>query len=173
MPHYGTTTGADAYHLASGNTAWSGTEADKAAALTRASAYVDSLALGKRTSGTTYTMFAGTKTGGRDQELAWPRTGAYDADGTDISATSVPYEVVYATYEAALRELTQPGYLSPDYVPAQSIKREKVDVLETEYNAPSADMTNPMQPVTTLVQSMLAPLLVVSATSSSVGVMVV
>ena len=172
MAHYGTTAGADAYHLEYGNAAWTGTEADKTAALTRASAYVDSLALRKRSNGTTYTMFGGAKAGGREQSLAWPRIGAVDVDGAAVDPVSVPLEVEYATYEAALRELAQPGYLSPDYVPAQTIKREKVDVLETEYAGAGADVDNPQQPVATLVQAMIAPLLV-AWSGSDVGVMVV
>lgn len=57
-------------------------------------------------------------------------------------------------------------------MPAQTIKREKVDMLETEYAGAGADVDNPQQPVATLVQAMLAPLLV-AWNGSDVGVMVV
>ena len=172
MANYGTIEGADAYHLAAGNTAWAGTNDAKLAALVRASQYVDTLAVAKRKNGSTYTCFNGVKTGGRDQLLAWPRAGAYDVDCTDIAPDVVPIEVEYATYEAALRELVQPGYLSPDYVPASVIKREKVDVLETEYFGASGGTENPQQPVATLVRNIIAPLLVAWG-GQDVGVMVV
>lgn len=172
MANYGTLAGADAYHLAAGNTAWTGADGVKLAALVRASQYVDTLAIAKRKNGSTYTMFGGVKTGGRDQELAWPRTGATDVDGLNLDDMDVPYEVENASYEAALRELVQPGYLSPDYVPAQVIKREKVDVLETEYMGASGGTENPQQPVATLIRGIIAPLLVAWG-GQDVGVMAV
>lgn len=172
MANYGTIEGADAYHLAAGNTAWIGADGVKLAALVRASQYVDTLALARRKNGSIYTRFNGTKRSGREQVLAWPRNGAYDVDCTDIPSDSVPIEVEHATYEAALRELVQPGYLSPDYVPAQVIKREKVDVLETEYMGASGGTENPQQPVATLIRGIIAPLLVAWG-ANDVGVMVV
>jgi hypothetical protein len=170
--NYGTIAGADAYHLAHGNTAWTGSDADKLSALTRASFYVDTLALAQRKNGSVYTRFGGVKATGRDQVLAWPRFGAYDVDGTEIPDDAVPIEAEYAAYEAALRELVQPGYLSPDYVPAQAIRREKVDVLETEYAAAPAGVDNPAKPIAETVRAMLSPLLVAWG-ANDVGVVVV
>lgn len=170
MANYGTIAGADSYHLSAGSDTWTGTDTDKLTALTRASAYVDGLALRKRTNGSSYTMFAGIKALGRVQELAWPRIGAVDVDGSEIDPEDVPFEIEYATYEAALRELVTPGYLTPDYVPSTLIKREKVDVLETEYATPTGD--NPTSPVVGLVMSMIAPLLVKWGASDA-GVIVV
>ena len=95
MANYGTVSGADAYHLDAGNAAWTGSDADKLAALTRASAYVDSLALRKRKNGNVCTMFGGTKLGGRDQVLAWPRIGAIDVDGLEVPSSNVPFEGIY------------------------------------------------------------------------------
>lgn len=172
MAYYGTVLGADAYHLAAGNTAWTGTNDAKLAAMTRGSQYADTLALRQRKNGSVYTMFGGVKATGRDQLLAWGRIGACDIDGTPIPDGVVPIEVEHATYEAALRELVQPGYLSPDYVPAQVIKREKVDVLETEYMGASGGTENPQQPVATLIRNIIAPLLVAWG-GQDVGVMVV
>lgn len=172
MANYGTLAGADAYHLAAGNAAWTGADGVKLAALVRASQYADALALRQRKNGSTYTMFGGVKAAGRDQLLAWGRIGAYDIDGTPIPDGVVPIEMEHAAYEAALRELVQPGYLSPDYVPAQVIKREKVDVLETEYMGASGGTENPQQPVATLVRNIIAPLLVAWG-GQDVGVMVV
>ena len=170
MANYGTVDGADSYHLSAGTDTWTGTDAAKLAALVRASVYVDGLALRKRTNGSSYTMFSGVKALGRAQELAWPRIGAVDVDGSDIDSDVVPFEIEYATYEAALRELTTPGSLMPDYVPTTLIKREKVDVLETEYVAPTGD--NPTSPVLGVVLSIIAPLLVKWGASDA-GVLVV
>lgn len=154
--YYGTIANADEYHTARGNTAWTGTDPAKLAALTRASQYID--AMGQRDG---LSLFPGTKTDGRAQVLAWPRTGATDWSGAAILPDEVPVEVLYSTYEAALRELVTPGSLSPDYVPGAQVKREKVDVLETEYMG-TADGVNPVRPVVSIVMDMLAPVMVPS-----------
>jgi len=154
---YGTEVDADDYHTARGNAAWAtGTGPDKLAALIRASQYIDGL--GQRDG---LSLFPGTKTDGRAQVLAWPRTGAADWSGAAILPDEIPVEVQFATYEAALRELTAPGSLRPDYVPGQQIKREKVDVLETEYVAP-AEGVNPVRPVVSVVMDMLAPVMMLA-----------
>ena len=152
--YYGTEAGADDYHDARGNTAWAaGSSPDKLAALTRASQYIDG-----RGQCDGLSLFPGTKTGGRAQVLVWPRTGAVDWSGAAILPDEVPVEVQFATYEAALRELAAPGSLNPDYVPAQQVKREKVDVLETEYVG-AAEGVNPVRPVVSVVMDMLAPVM--------------
>jgi hypothetical protein len=151
--YYGSVALADAYHTSRGNGAWAGLSAAKLSALIRASAYVDGLAQKTFKSGRIGTLFPGTKTGGRAQVLAWPRSGATDIDGTEIDDDSVPVEVLNATYEAALREVVEAGSLSPDYVPSSQIKREKVDVLETEYF--QADP----RPVVVIVRELLGPVM--------------
>lgn len=159
---YGTVTDANTYHVARGNASWAGSDTDKQAALVRASAYVDSLGLDGSLS-----LFPGTKTGGRAQLRAWPRTGAYDIDGIAIAADSVPLEVENATYESALRELAAPGSLNPDYTPGAQVKREKVDVLETEYQTVAAGV-NPVRPVVTTVLDLLRPVMVCGALAGAV-----
>ena len=156
MDHYGSVADADAYHLAMGNAAWTGSDTVKTAALVRASLYVDSLGL-KQTACGTVTLWPGRKVGGRNQALQWPRTGAKDRDGEAVG-TAVPLEIEQATYEAALRELVSPGSLRPDYVAAEQVTREKVGPIEVEY-AESAEGTNPTQPVVSVINAMLAPLL--------------
>lgn len=151
--YYGSEANADQYHSARGNTTWAGSSADKLAALTRASQYVDGIGQYEGMS-----LFPGVKTGGRAQIPAWPRTGATDFSGAAILPDEVPIEVQYATYEAALRELVTPGSLSPDYVPGTQVKREKVDVLETEYAVPAAGV-NPVRPVVSVVMDLLAPVM--------------
>lgn len=167
--YYGTVAGADAYHLARGNTAWTGATLLKQAALLRASVYVDSLGRKQLKSGTWVTLFPGTKTGGRAQVRDWPRTNAFDIGGNAIDAGTVPIEVEQATYEAALREVATPGSLSPDYVPASLVKREKAGPWEEEYFGP-ADGINPNQPILSIVLALLAP---VMRSSFGLAIMVV
>lgn len=157
---YGTVAGADAYHAARANSAWTGDDTAKQAALIRASAYIDGKYQRQNSCGRWESMFTGAKTGGRAQELQWPRTGATDNEGTVIPSAEVPAEIEKATYEAALRELVTPGSLSPDYVASEAIKRQKVDVLEIEYQATAdADGGIPTRPVVTVVDELVAPLL--------------
>ena len=61
--------------------------------------------------------FPGYKVGQREQEREWPRNGATDIYGYNVDPTVPPREIIYATYEAALRELASPGTLSMDYTP--------------------------------------------------------
>lgn len=162
MSNYGTVAGADSYHAARGNNAWSGwAESAKLSALTRASTYVDGLGQRRLSNMRFISLFPGTPTGGRLQELAWPRSDATDMSGVVIDPATVPREVEYATYEAALRELQTPGILSPDYRPGSIVKREKLDVIETEYQpvADSGDGKSPVRPVLTVVADLLAPVM--------------
>jgi hypothetical protein len=123
-------TGADAYisladaealYLDRFGSAWSGTDAEKEAAIRRATSYVDSL------------NFVGTPANGRDQALAWPREDATDRDGEDIAKTELPREVERATGILAFAELTTPGILTPEIDRTAITKREKVGSIEVEY----------------------------------------
>lgn len=157
---YGTVASADAYHSARANSAWAGDEVAKQAALIRASAYIDGKFQSQNSCGRWESLFSGSKTGGRGQSLQWPRTGSTDNEGHAIPSTEVPIEIEQATYEAALREIVTPGSLSPDYVAAGAIKRQKVDTLEIEYQAsPSVVGGVPTRPVITVVDELVAPLL--------------
>lgn len=126
------------YHVARGNTAWAeATAADQEAAVLRAMAFIEGLPwLGRKTA---YT-----------NPLRWPRADVVDDEGYDIPSDDVPAGVVQALAEAALRELTSPGVLLPDMERGGQVKREKIDVLETEYadGAPSS----------TTVTAVMAPL---------------
>lgn len=172
MENYGTLAGADAYHSVRGNAAWTGADAAKLAALVRASTFIDGMGQRPLKSGAYTSLYPGTKTGGRPQLLAWPRTDATDQDGVDIDPVTVPAEVERATYEAALREIAEPGSLSPDYVAAQQIKREKVDVLETEYLAPQGtpNAPNPARPVVSVVLDILTPVMTRPTLTTGIGV---
>ncbi|SDT52679.1 DnaT-like ssDNA-binding protein [Pseudomonas prosekii] len=160
MPEfYGTVAEADAYHQARANVGWTGDDVAKQAALIRASVYIDGKYQAQSTCGRWESLFSGTKTGGRAQPLQWPRTGATDNEGHAIPPNEVPIEIEQATYESALREIAVPGSLSPDYVASGAIKRQKVDVLEIEYQTASTGSGVPTRPVITVVDELVAPLL--------------
>lgn len=149
MPdHYGTIAGADAYHSARLNAGWTGDDTAKTAALIRASSWIDA----------TYgARFDGIRSGGREQLLAWPRTNARDGSGEAISSDAVPIEVERAVYEAALRELTTPGSLSPDIIPGSIKKKVRVEgAVEVEY---AAGRAKDMMPILAAVDGLLASLL--------------
>lgn len=80
-------------------------------------------------------MFPGRKTGGRSQEREWPRTGASDEEGYAIDSVTVPIEVEYATYEATLRDMNQPGILSTDYTPNKYKRAAVAGAVSVEYAA--------------------------------------
>lgn len=143
---------ADAYHLSRNNTAWaegaSSPDTDREGALIRATQWLDA---------TYRSRFPGAKVGGRSQSLQWPRTGAVDADGNTIADDEIPTEIMQATCEAALRELSSPGSLSPDYNNSQRVVSEKVGDLAVTYSdsASAADMT----PVFSIIDGILEGLL--------------
>lgn len=154
---YGTIAGADAYALSIGNTAWGALTTDaKNAALVRGSLYVDSYA--KRYIGDDYKCwftFIGGKTGGWAQEREWPRSGI-----PGLADNVVPAQIEYATYEAAIREATNPGSLNPDIDPASVVKREKVDVLEVEYAVSNNANGSSLLPIIPAIDSLLATFLI-------------
>jgi len=162
MSYYGTIAGGDDYHTARGNNAWvTADSGQKTAALIRASLFVDGLGQRRLPNMRFISLFPGVPTGGRAQELAWPRTGASDMNGVAIDADTVPREVEQATYEGALREIVEPGSLSPDYRPGSVVKSERLDVIQTEYLPPvdTGDGKSPVRPVVTVVADLLAPVM--------------
>lgn len=117
---YGTVAGADAYHLARGNSAvWDAGDVDdveKTAALLLASEWID-FNYGP--------SFDGYKTENRDQLREWPRTDAYDQWGVLIAG--VPPEIERATYEVALQQIRQNGSLFKTWIASKDIKSVSVD----------------------------------------------
>lgn len=156
---YGTLVDAGTYHADRGNVAWAaGSAPDRTAALVRATDYIDGRYRHRLKSGRWQSMFPGERTAGRGQANEWPRTGATDYDGNEIASDEVPIEVKHATYEAALRELTVPGSLSPDFVPSGQVIREKVDVVEIGYAAPvPTGNSTPNRPVIPMIDEIIAP----------------
>lgn len=168
---YGTVAAADAYHAARANAAWTGDDVAKQAALIRASVYIDGRYRKLLASGVWQSLFPGVKTEGRGQAREWPRTGAEDYEGHAIPSDQVPVEVEQATYEAALRELVEPGSLSPDFVAASTVKRQKVGPIEEEFSvAAGADGAASVRPVISIIDEMIAPLLVARYTLPAVFV---
>lgn len=173
MAIYGSVTEADAYHLARGNTGWTGSPEAKEAALQRATDYVDGRYRRMTGGGCWVSMFRGKRTAGRDQDLEWPRTGATDSEGNEIPDDEVPEEVEHATYEAALLELTTPGSLSPVFVAAQQVTKEKVGPVEVQYSeAKQEGGMPPNRPVVPAIDDILAGL-ICNTPPWGVGVVVV
>jgi hypothetical protein len=76
-----------------------------------------------------------------DDPLEWPRVGVYDEQGIDPSLEEfyqeIPAGLKNACCRAAYEELKVPGTLQTSLT--SNVKREKIDVIETEYfaNRPS------------------------------------
>ena len=155
---YSTLADANVYHVAHGNVLWTGTDELLNAAMLRGSEYIDRA---YRSS------FPGFKTLLRDQLREWPRSDAYDIEDNYLDHEVVPDEVFNATYEAALRELLNPGSLMPDYNPGGQQKRVKVDVIEVEYTAPHGAASS--MPVINIIRGILEPVLTGSSNSSLAG----
>lgn len=132
------------YHTNNGNAAWTGTDAVKEAALRKACRYLD---------GEYRKRWKGQKVYPTTQALEWPRAGVMvldepiDLGVSDIyygvlEITTIPQRLKDAQCELALLVLA--GELAPAV--DGSIRREKIDVLETEY-APGVRPGKKLYPV--------------------------
>lgn len=88
----------------------------------------------------------GTRTLGRGQVGAFPRTDLTDCEGIAITTDEIPTEVILAQYDLAWAELGSPGLLSPSGSIRDSlVSMEKVDVIQVEYDTtniyPGQDVT--------------------------------
>lgn len=72
------------------------------------------------------------RTGGFEQELAWPRTG-HRVNGQAVPDDLIPTAWVNASYRAAYLQATNPGWATGTTDPNRVTKREKVDVIEREF----------------------------------------
>jgi hypothetical protein len=131
------------------------------AALRLATAFIDN---------TYRARFTGYRTYRRAQALEWPRVGAYVyipnnssdmayAGGYDpaydyIGQNEIPVEIINATCEAAIREFTTPGTLSPDLDRGNAVKRLKAGSVEIEYGA-SATATTTFQTIDLALSGLL------------------
>lgn len=153
---YISVTDASTYHANRGNSTWALlTTAQMEEALRRATDYIEQ----------TYRMrwlgYRVTIT----QALSWPRDEVQRLDLTLLNQYSyyennvVPPEVKNACAELALKAAS--GELLPDL--GQGVVREKVDVLEVEY-----DKYSPQSPRYTAIDRLLAPFLSGSSVSRTV-----
>jgi hypothetical protein len=158
--NYGTVAGADAYHAARGNVSWDGTPEAKEIALLRGSEYIDN---------NFRSSFPGWKAQLRAQEREWPRSWAFDIEGNTIPIDEVPDEVERATYEAAVRELANPGILFPDMeAPGRQIKAASVDgAVSVQYTGPQGIQS--VTPIISIIRGILAPILTGRGGSSLAG----
>jgi hypothetical protein len=113
----------------------------------RGSAYIDALYESK---------FPGQRTGGLEQERAFPRTSA-SAYGQAIGADVIPLAIEHASYHAAIQEAAKPGSLSISAANAGALKRKKVDVIEKEYFQGSGDAVADNTLRLSAVEGLLAP----------------
>lgn len=141
---YASVAEADNYFDDRGVVAWTGDPTVKQGALVRATSFID----------VTFRLrFTGYRTKRHLQALEWPRTGAYYDnvmpqtppdnypfgvgfglyEYEPIEPTTIPKELKAATCEAALRELSGAGSLTPDLDPSGSVKRERAGDTEREY----------------------------------------
>jgi hypothetical protein len=147
MAHYGSEAEFEAYCLQMGYTP---AEGDVDPALERATLWLDN----------TYgARYPGTPTGGRAQDLGWPRTGAVDCKGYVIPPDEIPTEIERATYEATLRELSSPNSLSPDVTVGKVYKSVAVSGAVSVTYADEGGVVASQSPTLTIVDSMLSCLL--------------
>lgn len=97
--------------------------------------------------GTDYTesfrsSFQGQKTYS-DQSLQWPRQPVY-IDGYPISGASIPNDLKNAQMQAAIEVNLSGGDIQPNT--GKNIKKEKVDVIEVEYQDGSGALYAPTYP---------------------------
>lgn len=105
---------------------------DAEAALVRATQWIDS---------TYRNRFQGQRVKLRNQNLEWPRVGVADASGFFVPYTEVPIEIVRATCEAAIRELTEAGSLAPDLDRGGNIKELAAGSVRVVYGANATAQT--------------------------------
>jgi len=94
-----------------------------------------------------------------DQALDWPRTGVV-RDSWSVDTDEVPVEVQRACAELALKQST--GQLAPDLT--QGVIRQKVDVIEVEY-----DKASPQYTRYRAIDAMLKPYLNASSSGPCMG----
>lgn len=100
--------------------------------------------------------FSGYKTNGRDQNLEWPRTGAWDAEGNAIATDEIPAEIKNACIEMAVRELADPGSMTPDLERGGEIRSMQAGSVRIDYGA-AASATTTFQTIDGILAGLLGP----------------
>lgn len=96
--------------------------------------------------------FAGVRTDPAAQSLCFPRVGVY-LFGTDLASDVIPVALVQGQIALAIHANALPDLLPK--VSGRIIKREKLDVIETEYQESTASNPVPFFPD---VEAILTPL---------------
>ena len=142
---YASVAAADGYVADRGIAAWTAlTTSDKQQALIKATDYLEA---------TYRDAWKGTRVTST-QPLSWPRTNVI-VDGFLIDANVVPLNVINACVEMALRSSSGETLIADQ---GQRVKREKIDVIEIEYQ----DYSDPTQRYP-FVNRMLSPYLLSSS----------
>ena len=92
------------------------------------------------------------------QERAWPRSGA-SAYGMGIASDIIPAAIINASYAAAWHEANSPGSLAVAVTASGAVRREKIDVIETEYFAGSGNVAADATVRISAVDGLVAPFL--------------
>jgi hypothetical protein len=151
---YASVAQADAYWSDRGNAAWAAlTTTEKQQALIKATDFIEAT---YRTAWKGYRILS-------TQALSWPRVDV-TVDGFPIPSNIVPVPVTNACAELALRSTT--AELLADQ--GQTVKREKVDVLEVEYQ----DYSDPTERYP-LVNRLLVPFLLSASSNGFAQVRVI
>ena len=97
-------------------------------------------------------------TGGIAQERAWPRSGHLIYGGA-IDPAAIPAAWVQASYRAAYREATTPGWATSSRDPSRMTKREKADVVEREFFAPGETAGASGANIDAMIEGLIGPFL--------------
>lgn len=104
--------------------------------------------------------FLGYKAGGFEQVREWPRKSAIVETCVPVytfASDAIPDRVVNATYEAAYRQLSNPGTLQPDYIPGKYKSVTIEGALSVDYVQFSSAADVQMQ--VSAIDNLLAPLM--------------
>ncbi len=102
--------------------------------------------------------WAGYRVQGRDQALAFPRSGLVDHEDYAVPSDEVPTELQQATAECALREAATVGALTPDYTPSERLEAVKVGPLNVKYDMSRLDAES-ARPIMLIVRDLIGPFL--------------
>ncbi len=80
-------------------------------------------------------LMCSQKTGGWEQERAWPRRG-HRVSGELVPDDLIPQAWINASYRAAYLQAMNPGWATNQVTPGRVTKREQVDVISREFFGP-------------------------------------
>lgn len=107
-----------------------------------------------------HALQCGRRTGGFEQERAWPRVG-HRVNGQTVPADLIPPAWVNASYRAAyLQATTEGGWATVGADSTRQTRREKVDSVEREFFAASdaaGSSVAPGMPSDSIINGMLTP----------------